>query len=185
MAHKIGPKELQRIALRERRYDERGPGARRHSKALARMKPDTSDIPEASEAWFKNAKLKMPKAPAAAQPKETTMKKAKKTIKAKAKTPKRTVSQAAANLKAAKAKTAKPSTDPVDKSFTVRPGSKLAIVVGLLTREGGCTAKEILEQCGWPTVSVPQQARAAGLSLRKVKDGKVSRYFGTVPDATS
>lgn len=190
--HTPGPKELQRIALRERRYNERGPGARRLAKA--RSKPDTSDIPETREAWFKNAKL-MPKAPAAAKPpQEMTMKtKAKKTPSKK-----RTVSEAAANLRAAKKTARKPSapkTKPSSKTAatanartkvageSVRAGSKLAIVAGLLQRPEGCTGKEILDATGWPTVSVPQQAKAAGLVLSKEKDGSVTRYRGAVAPA--
>jgi hypothetical protein len=53
----------------------------------------------------------------------------------------------------------------------VRPGSKLEKIVKLLTRKQGCTAKEILDVCKWPSVSVPQQARAAGLKLIKQKNG--------------
>lgn len=60
----------------------------------------------------------------------------------------------------------------------VRPESKLAIVVGLLTRKQGCTTAEILKATEWPAVSVPQQARAAGLTLRQEKEGKVTRYWG-------
>lgn len=58
----------------------------------------------------------------------------------------------------------------------VRAGSKLEIVVGLLKRPGGCTAAEILEACAWPSVSVPQQARSAGLTLKKEKVDGVTRY---------
>lgn len=61
-----------------------------------------------------------------------------------------------------------------------RDGSKLETIVKLLTREQGCTTAEILEVTDWPTVSVPQQARAAGLKLRKVKEkGQPTRYYGT------
>lgn len=58
----------------------------------------------------------------------------------------------------------------------IRPNSKMAIVHGLLTRSGGCTAKEVMEACEWPSVSMPQQAKAAGLTLAKEKDGSVTRY---------
>lgn len=58
----------------------------------------------------------------------------------------------------------------------IREGTKLATIVGLLGRPGGCTAAEILKATGWPSVSVPQQAKAAGLTLLKEKDGKVIRY---------
>jgi hypothetical protein len=60
----------------------------------------------------------------------------------------------------------------------VKPGFKLSIIVGLLTREEGCTAKDVLEATKWPAVSMPQQARAAGLKLRTEKEGKVTRYWG-------
>lgn len=60
-----------------------------------------------------------------------------------------------------------------------RPGSKLEIVVRLLRRPEGCTAAEIMKMTQWPSVSVPQQAKAAGLTLRQVKDGKVTRYWAS------
>lgn len=59
----------------------------------------------------------------------------------------------------------------------IRPGSKLEIVVGLLTRAAGCTTAEALAATGWPAISFNQQAKAASLALRKVKEGKVTRYF--------
>lgn len=65
----------------------------------------------------------------------------------------------------------------------IRPGSKLEIVVGLLTRTEGCTSAEVLKATEWPAVSMPQQARAAGLTLRQEKDGKVTRYWGTAKKA--
>jgi Protein of unknown function (DUF3489) len=57
-----------------------------------------------------------------------------------------------------------------------RPGSKLEAIVALLKRPDGCTTADILKVTGWPSVSVPQQARAAGLTLIKSKDGSVTRY---------
>lgn len=57
-----------------------------------------------------------------------------------------------------------------------RPGSKTEMIAGMLTRPEGCTTAEVLEATGWPTVSMPQQAKAAGLKLAKEKDGKVTRY---------
>lgn len=123
----------------------------------------------------------------------------------KSKTAKRSVSVAAANLRKAKkltkrqrGRSANASTsrakaadararqsEAADNARTpvVRAGSKLEIIVGLLTREGGCTGAEILTATGWPTVSVPQQAKAAGLDLSKVKEGKVTRYTGTLKPA--
>jgi hypothetical protein len=82
----------------------------------------------------------------------------------------------------AKAATAKARTPAKPKAATrapkgVREGSKLALVVGLLKRKEGCTAADVLTATDWPAVSMPQQARAAGLTLRQEKDGKVTRYW--------
>lgn len=58
--------------------------------------------------------------------------------------------------------------------------TKNAIVAALLLRKSGTTNAEILEVTGWPSVSVPGQAKAAGLTLRKEKvPGKPTRYFGS------
>jgi hypothetical protein len=59
---------------------------------------------------------------------------------------------------------------------TVRPGSKLAAIVGLLQRPEGCTADEVRKATGWPSVSMPQQAKAAGITLAIEKQGKVNHY---------
>lgn len=76
-----------------------------------------------------------------------------------------------------KASKAKARTPVKEKTSGVRPGSKLEIVVGLLTRAEGCTAKEVLDACHWPSVSMPQQAKAAGLTLKKEKvKGEPTRY---------
>lgn len=56
--------------------------------------------------------------------------------------------------------------------------TKLAIIAALLARKGGTTTAEVLKATGWPSVSMPQQAKAAGLKLRKEKKpGEVTRYF--------
>lgn len=63
-----------------------------------------------------------------------------------------------------------------------REGNKRDLVAKLLQRPEGTTTREILEVTGWPAVSVPQQAKASGLALRKDKVvGQPTRYFGTVP----
>lgn len=116
--------------------------------------------------------------------KETIM---KTKSKAKNSTKKRSRGEAAANLKKGKAAASKRpkgskkaaaenARAPIGTPGGVRPGSKLEIVVGLLTRADGCTGKEILEATGWPTVSVPQQAKAAGLVLSKEKVDGITRY---------
>lgn len=97
----------------------------------------------------------------------TTMKKPKKS--------KATTNKARTPVKAKTTKAAK--------TEGIRPGSKLAIIHGLLTRPEGCTTKEVLKACDWPAVSMPQQAKAAGLTLRKEKVDGVNRYFGTAKAA--
>jgi hypothetical protein len=71
-----------------------------------------------------------------------------------------------------------PSSAPREKGG-VRPGSKLEIIVGLLTRPQGCTTAEVLKATDWPAVSMPQQARAAGLTLQKEKKDGVTVYRAT------
>lgn len=62
------------------------------------------------------------------------------------------------------------------KSKGTRKGTKLEKIVGLLKRPEGCTTKDVLRATGWPAVSLPQQAKAAGIKLKKEKDGKFTRY---------
>lgn len=122
-----------------------------------------------------------------AQPQETTMSKTTSTAKKTAakKAPKLTAAKIAdrMNAKAPKRavkakvpKAAKTARDPAG-TKTIRPGSKLEIVVGLLTRKEGCTTAEALAATDWPAISFNQQAKAAGITLRKVKEGKVTRYY--------
>lgn len=59
----------------------------------------------------------------------------------------------------------------------VKPGSKLEKIVKLLKRKEGCTAADALAATGWPSLSFNQQAAAAGIKLRKVKEGRITRYF--------
>jgi membrane protein involved in colicin uptake len=132
-----------------------------------------------------------PAADAASQ-ETTTMKKPAKTSKAAQVAALRTKRAAANGSKKAtkkavakKAATAKARTPAAPKATAgapkgVRPGSKLEIVVGLLTRKEGCTSAEVLAATAWPAVSMPQQAKAAGLTLRKEKEkGQPTRYFGS------
>lgn len=108
--------------------------------------------------------------------KEGTVKKAVKKTKAPVK----------ADKKVAKAKpTAKVVKTPfkgkaaAPKAAKANGGSKTGVVAELLKRKSGCTNADILGATGWPTVSVPQMAKAAGLKLRKVKEkGEPTRYYG-------
>lgn len=97
--------------------------------------------------------------------------------KAKKASGKKTAGSKAKTAKPAKAKTAKSTTKTEAKS---KAGSKTEIVAKLLQRASGCTGAEILEATGWPTVSVPAMAKAAGLKLKKEKEkGSPTRYFGS------
>ena len=59
-----------------------------------------------------------------------------------------------------------------------QPITKTAQIAAMLKRRKGVTAAEVMEAVGWPSVSMPQQARLAGIKLGKVKeDGKPLRYF--------
>jgi hypothetical protein len=59
-------------------------------------------------------------------------------------------------------------------------GSKLHAVAALLKRAKGCTAAECMAATGWPSISMPAMAKAAGLKLKKVKEkGEPTRYWGS------
>jgi len=157
-AHSIGPKEQ---ALRAQRTVP--PSVMNGAAVASEAKPAAeTKKPEATEAPVQPVK-------------ESTMSSAtaKKETVAKA-TPKKTA-PATSSKKASQAKARTPVKS--DAKTGVRPGSKLAIIVALLGRKEGCTTAEVLKATGWPAVSMPQQARAAGLKLRKKKDGKVTRYW--------
>lgn len=87
--------------------------------------------------------------------------------------------KAAAPKKAAAAKPApkaKAATKKAPAGEGPRPGSKLEIIYKMLTRSAGCTTKQVLEACDWPAVSMPQQARALGIKLKKEKVDGVTVY---------
>lgn len=172
---KIGPKEQ---ALRDLRTDiptviRRGhPDCKFKDQPRSKAKPKSEgvtlapppSVQKAIAADFAEPDPEPTTAPAspAAEPTERTMSK-KTTKKTSARKPKKTA--------AAKKPKATPSPDGV------RAGSKLAIVVDLLKRPEGCTGAEVLAATGWPSVSMPQQAKAAGLTLSKEKNkGEPTRY---------
>lgn len=200
MAQKIGPREqalrLQRLPTTDRPFD---PYAKEHAEnkrlkakgriaaMKAKLSGEAAKMPLEGKAALA-AIDQPPEAPAPAQPKEESAveqtasietgavkRKAPRVSKPKTKTPKKAKAAKVAKVKVAKAK--KPSAPKAAKTEGVREGTKLALVVGLLKRSEGCTTADVLSATGWPSVSMPQQAKAAGLKLRKEKDGKVSRYF--------
>lgn len=94
-----------------------------------------------------------------------------------AKTANRKINKVSKKAKAAKV--AKPKKEKVARAKG-NGSSKTGVVADLLKRKSGCTAAEILKATGWPAVSVPAMAKAAGLKLRKEKEkGSPTRYFGS------
>lgn len=127
-----------------------------------------------------------PAAPTKPEPnKETIMakktnakiKKAGKKAPAKKAAPAASAAPGKAGGKTRASKPAPKEAAPAGAAKAVRPGSKLEAVVALLKRSEGCTVAEVLKATGWPSVSMPQQARAAGLTLRKEKQDGATRYW--------
>lgn len=59
------------------------------------------------------------------------------------------------------------------------PKSNKATLIGEMLLKGGVTAKELCEAVGWPSISVPAQAKTVGLTLRKEKVDGMTKYWGT------
>jgi hypothetical protein len=75
---------------------------------------------------------------------------------------------------------AQPQENPMPRAKTKRNNgsSKTKKILSLLQREGGCTRAEALKVSGWPSVSMPAVAKAAGLRLRRSKrKGEPIRYY--------
>lgn len=101
------------------------------------------------------------------RPDNTTEEKPMKKAKSK-KSPKKAVAK-----KTVKAK-------PVRTPKAAGGESKTDVVAKLLQRANGCTTADVLAATKWPAVSMPQMAKAAGLTLRKEKNkGELTRYWGT------
>ena len=66
-----------------------------------------------------------------------------------------------------------------------RPGSKAHKIGEMLLRPEGVTGVEICTAMGWPSVSVPAQAKAAGLEITSQRTGRVVRYWAVNVHATS
>jgi hypothetical protein len=159
----IGPKER---ALREL-------GAAKHAAAAAPRKPAAKPPAQPKENPMFTTDNNGTSTPAPERrrgsPKKTPKKKTvKKAVKKLAKKAKRV------------AKKKKPA-EPVRAAQDLRAGSKVAMIAAMLQAPGGCTVKEVLAATGWPSVSMPQQAKAAGLELRKESTSEGNRYYGSPP----
>jgi Holliday junction resolvasome RuvABC ATP-dependent DNA helicase subunit len=74
--------------------------------------------------------------------------------------------------------------DPAPRAGTggasrTKGGNKTEVIAALLRREDGCTSEEVLRATGWTAVSMPQQAKQAGIVLRIDKSRKPFRYYAT------
>lgn len=58
-----------------------------------------------------------------------------------------------------------------------RQGSKAWQVGQMLLRPQGASPEEVMAATGWPSVSMPNQARQAGLVVYKVRTGRRVRYY--------
>ncbi len=54
-----------------------------------------------------------------------------------------------------------------------------AKLIGEMLLKGNVSSKELCEAVGWPSMSVPAQAKMVGLTLRKEKVDGVMRYWGS------
>lgn len=175
--------------------------------AIPDKRIDTSDVPEAGKAFFQAAKLVSPERTLEQRAKEegelawrnwtpsprerqrpqlrSLIKQARKRLKAEAasqpKQQKNTVAKKskAKTTKAKVAKLAKPAkTKPVKAAKDGNGQSKKELIATMLKRSGGCTTAEVLAATGWPAVSMPGVAKAAGITLKKEKEkGQPTRYY--------
>lgn len=61
-------------------------------------------------------------------------------------------------------------------------GAKMQIIERMLHHTEGCTAAELKEALGWPSVSIPQRAAQLGLKkLYVLKTGGQTRYWADPP----
>ncbi len=66
-----------------------------------------------------------------------------------------------------------------------RPGSKAYTVGQLMLRREGVTAAEAIAATGWPSISLPQQATACGLTYTTQRIGRTVRYFANAAAANA
>jgi hypothetical protein len=58
-----------------------------------------------------------------------------------------------------------------------RANSKARLVGDMLLRPEGVTAREAMAATGWPSISLPQQARICGIAFTTVRTSREVRYF--------
>jgi Putative amidoligase enzyme len=65
-----------------------------------------------------------------------------------------------------------------------RPGSKAYRIGEMFLRPQGVTGQEVCREMGWPSVSMPVQARAAGIEFTTQRVGRQVRYFARAAQET-
>lgn len=143
--------------------------AKREAEAKAENKKTTKKMATAASASDTPTTPSTPEddPKAVKQESEMSTRKTKTATKAKARNAVKGKTKAKAPKKANAAKAEK----------TARSGSKTEAIKSLLSRAAGCTAAEVMEATGWPSVSMPQQARNLGIKLKTEKEGRVTRYW--------
>lgn len=68
---------------------------------------------------------------------------------------------------------------------TARPGSKAHLVGQLMLRAEGVTSAEAIAATGWPSISLPQQAAACGLTFTTERMGRTVRYYANQAATTT
>jgi hypothetical protein len=66
-----------------------------------------------------------------------------------------------------------------------RPGSKGWQVGQMMLRPEGVTGAEAMAATGWPSISLPQQARACGIGFTTQRTGREVRYFAQAAQAST
>jgi hypothetical protein len=102
----------------------------------------------------------------------------------KAKTAKKPAKATKAKTTAKKVVIAKTSKSKSNGHHAPREGSKLEVIRDMLTRPKGCTTADLLKATGWPAISVPEQCRKLGLTMRSEKIKKGSDRPRTVYHAS-
>jgi rubrerythrin len=168
------PRPTHSMHFGESSKKEEDPATTKLRKELA-----AADQMKKAERFARLKELKQATQKAVAKPKEKDMTSKADQVKALREKRANKTKAPAAKKAAAKAAPKKPGAAKKE-AGAIRAGSKLEMVVGLLTRKEGCTTADVLAATEWPSVSMPQQALAAGLKLRKEKaKGEVTRYYGT------
>ena len=86
---------------------------------------------------------------------------------------------------AAKGELSLGTSSPVSTLNRARPGSKAHRIGEMFLRPEGVTGPEVMAAMGWPSVSMPQQAKAAGIEYTSVRTGRMVRYFARRAEAAT